>query len=344
MDKTNIDKKSSWRNDLSVRGRQAAVDWTLANERHLRQTAELVKEGSTMWKEGNDSEQSGRIQKLHGVLKIGQALAAGKRTHSSNNKFNDWIKTLGLESPFDDRQERTAAIKISEFFGDGINPVNGNIVDGKLPVIEKLFSCPHTRPNDVVKWMRKTGLIPVKKRNPEATAQARAQIRVAVENGQTVSRDEVSETTGLSDGAVGRATVMEQGRLEGIAEGEAIALNEQGKFTKAQAKHVEALIKKHRRDLDAQFVAAVEVEVNKQVGMRKASLARAQEACVKQKNDAHADQQRWRRLIDGHKFPLTRTEYVDIQWVLRNEHASQDRRDRATIAFEAKELQLIGEK
>ena len=91
---------------------------------------------------------------------------------------------------------------------------------------------------------------------------------------------------------MGRAQAIEKARLEGIAEGEANVLNTQEKFTKAQVKHVEALIKKCTHNLDAQFKMIVEAEVNKQVATRKASLERAQEACVKQKNDAYADQQR----------------------------------------------------
>ena len=94
---------------------------------------------------------------------------------------------------------------------------------------------------------------------------------------------------------------MEKGRLEGLVEGEAIVLNEQSKLTKAQAKHVDALIKKHRRDLDAQFAAAVEAQVNNQVSARKDALDKAREAVAKQLNDAFKDQEHWKTLINKHK-------------------------------------------
>ena len=192
-------------------------------------------------------------------------------------------------------------------------------------------------------WARKTGLIPRKKRNPDATAQTRERVRLAVENGEPVGRDKVAEEMGVHNSTVDIAVGLERGRLEGLVEGEALTLNEQGKFTKAQAKHVEALIKKHRRDLDAQFAAAVETEVNKQVKTRKAALEKAREAVAKQLNDSFRDQQHWKALINNHKPILTPEEFRAIVMVLHPDNsASEEKRARALQSVNEKKLQLTG--
>ena len=184
---------------------------------------------------------------------------------------------------------------------------------------------------------------PSQKPNPEVTTQVRARVRDAVENGRPVNRYEISQETGLSNACRGPCSSNEKARLEGIAEGEANVLNTQEKFTKAQVKHVEALIKKCTHNLDAQFKMIVEAEVNKQVATRKASLERAQEACVKQKNDAYADQQRWKKLINNHKPPLTTEEFRAIVIALHPDNsASEETRARALQSVTDKKLQLTG--
>ena len=136
---------------------------------------------------------------------------------------------------------------------------------------------------------------------------------------------------------------MEQARLEGIVEGQALALNEQGKFTKAQDKHVQALIRKFKRDLDAQFEAAVEIRVAKLVKERKAALDKAREAVAKQLNDAFKDQQHWKALINNRKPLLTMEEFRSIVMALHPDNsAGPETRARALQSVNEKKLQLTG--
>ena len=340
----------SWKDTLEVRARQAGADYAVAHEKQLDSIVKQLQAVSIMWKDGDASELSGRVIKQFAVLKAGQTLTTGRNVYTSDKKFGDWLKTLKLEPPFDDRRERYAAMKIAALFSDevrlvtqGTNDEDRRTSDEVNLVREKLSLCLTTRPNEILVWARRTGLIPRKKRNPEATAQARERVRAAVENGETIGRNQIAEELGAHNSTVDIAIGLERGRLEGIVEGEALALNEQGKFTKAQDKHVQALIKKHRRDLDVQFAAAVEAEVNKQVATRKASLARAQEACVKQKNDAFADQQRWKKLINNHKPPLTMEEFRAVVMALHPDNsASEETRARALQSVNEKKLQLTG--
>ena len=308
-----VDQIAPWRNDpAAVAAHRAVREWHVLDRKNQAvaiSNKSIVKAKQTV------------------IVAYGLALLEGKKQHKSNQAIKSWIEASELtDPPFNDPKERSNAMRIAV-----------------LGTSLRLDECPHSWPSHIIQWARKTGLIQTEKRNG-ATNAARAHVRQAVADGKPVNRAEVTQETGASDGAVNMAVAMERARLEGVAEGEATVLNAQEKFTKAQAKHVDALGKKLQRDLTAQFAAAVEAQVDKRVKERKAALESAQEACAKQRAKAFKAEQHWRRLIDNHKRPLTRAEYVDIQWVLRNQHAPQERRDRATIAFEAKEFQLAGEK
>ena len=308
-----VDEDASWRNDpLAKRAVMAAREW---NVQH-RKGKEAIK------------------PQQMAVVDYGRVLLEIRGQHVSDKKYKEDVLARRLDiAPFDDRRHRTAALtifKASDLF--------------EVTKRESMFDgCTFEDAPRMVIWGRKAGFIPVKKHNPEATTRARAQIRVAVENGKPVNRDVVSEATGLSNGAVGRATVMEQARLEGIVEGQALALNEQGKFTKAQDKHVQALIKKFKRDLDAQFEAAVEIRVAKLVKERKAALDKAREAVAKQLNDAFKDQQHWKALINNHKPLLTMEEFRSIVMALHPDNsAGLETRARALQSVNEKKLQLTG--
>jgi hypothetical protein len=303
----------------------------------LRNNA-LAKRAATAVREWNIHNHKGKeaikSQQL-AVVVYGQALLDIRNLHSSDRKYNEEVLAQRLnKAPFDDRRHRTAALAIARL-------VTAHAV---TITIEHLFAdCPSGNAPHMLKWARKTGLIPRKKRNSEQTRKAREQIRVVVENGQPVNRDEVSRTTGLSNGGVGRAHAMEQARLEGIAEGEALALNAQGKFTKAQAKHVEALNKKLQRDLNSQFEIAVEAEVKKRTKAKQEALDSARAACVKQREGAFKDQQHWRQLINNHKPPLTLEEYRVVVIALHPDNsASEETRARALQSVTDKKLQLTG--
>ena len=306
-----VDENAPWRNDPIAKDLALAVrDWNI----HNRKGKEEIKHQQTA------------------VIAYGKALLKGRKEYPSNKAFKKWVLEWDFNTtyPFNNPRERSEAMSIAEIiFRTGT---------------EDCFAeCKHTVPSNMMTWARKTKLAPIKRRNPEAASKARAQIRVAVENGKPVNRDAVSEATGLSNGAVGRATAMEQARLEGVTEGEAIALNEQGNFTKAQDKHVQALIKKFKRDLDAQFAAAVDAEVDKKVKARKAMLESARAACIQQRNDAFKDQQHWKTLINNRKPLFTIDEFRSIVIALHPDNsASEETRARALQSFTGKKLQLTG--
>ena len=317
MDIHNVDENAPWRNDpLAKRAVIAAREWNVHNRK---------------------GKESIRPQQ-QAVVDYGMVLLDVRKQHVSNNKYKDDVLARRLDiPPFNEPRERTAALTIAECVHDRAKSVHDLVVNGMFE------SCDATNAQMMVRWARKTGLILPKKRDPAATVQARNLMRSAVENGQSVKRDEISEATGLSDGAVGRAQAMEQARLEGVTEGEALALNAQGKFTKVQAKHIEALIKKFKRDLDAQFIAAVEKQVTKLVAARKAALDQAREAVNKQRNDVFKDQQLWRRLINSHKPLFTLEEFRVIVMALHPDNsASEETRARALQSVTEKKLQLTG--
>lgn len=313
-----VDENAPWRNDPDAKEAALAIrEWNVYN----RKEVETIK------------------PRQQAVIIYGRALLRLRKAHPNNKEFNNCLIAQRLnESPFDDFRERSAAMAIAK-------AVIGSADNASNSADNAFDDCGVATASHMAKWARKAGLIAVKKRNPALTQSARAQIRLAVENGKPVKRDDVSQTTGLSDGAVGRAQAMEQARLEGVTEGEAIALNAQGKLTKAQARHVEALIKKFRRDLDLQFAAAVEAEVSKRVEERKAALDSAREACNKQRNDAFKKQQHWQQLINNRKLLFTMEEFTDIvfctHWDQRKA-LSEERANRAFIAINAKKLQLTG--
>jgi hypothetical protein len=308
-----VDENAPWRNDpLAKRAVMAAREWNV----HRRKGKEALK------------------PQQKAVVDYGMVLLEVRKLHKSNKKYNEEVLARRLDiRPFDDFRQRSAALAIAK----AVIPLGDNDREHGFD------DCDSGTAKHMEAWAKRTGLIPRKQRNPEATPKAREQIRVAVENGQPVKRDDVSQNTGLSDGAVGRAHAMEQARLEGVIEGEAVALNEQGKFTKAQAKHVEALIKKLSRDLKAQFNDAIEKQVAKLVAARKIALEAAREACLKQRNDAFRDQQHWKQLINGHKPPFSLEEFRAIVMALHPDNsASEETRARAMQSVNDKKLQLTG--
>lgn len=327
VDLHDVDENAPWRNDpLAVRAVMAAREWNI----YARKGKEAIK------------------PQQNAVMDYGKVLLEVRSQHTSNKKYNEEVIARRLNiTPFDDYRYRSAALAIAKVVNYGVvnsseiaNPINYGVVNSYANAFD---ACDTGNAQHMATWARKIGLIPPKKRNPEMTAQARARVRVAVENGDTIGRTQIAEDLGTHNSTVDVAIGLERGRLEGIVEGEAVALNEQGKFTKAQAKHVEALIKKYRRELNSQFAAAVQAEVNKQVVDRKASLERAQEACAKQKNDAYKDQQYWKKLINNHKPLFTMDEFRAIIIGLHPDNsASEETRARAMQSVTDKKLQLTG--
>jgi hypothetical protein len=282
------------------------------------------------------------------VIDYGMLLWEVRKEHSSNKEYNEAVlaRRLNIE-PFDDVRHRAAALAIAKaIYSSEANSFETAtaIYSSGVNAPEKAFEgCDAETAPHMATWARKTSLIPRKKRKPETTVVVRKRVRDAIKNGETIGRDKIAEEIGVSNSTVDIAVALERGRVEGVVEGEAIALNEQGKLTKAQAKHVEALVRKFKRDLDAQFTIAVERQVNNLVAAQRATLDKACKACNQQKNDAFKDQQHWRRLINNRKPLFTTEEFRTIVMALHPDNsASQVTRARALETFNNKKLQLTG--
>ena len=308
-----VDQTAPWRNDPDATAAHRALrEWNVLDRKERELT--IVRHSTLEAKQAT-------------IVAYGAALIEGRKRYPADRDFHRWIETNRLNAPpFSDSKERANAMRIAGL-GSSLN----------------LTDCPHCWPGDIVKWLRKIGVVQPKRRTGEATAAARDRVRLAVEKGEPIGRNKVAEEIGTHNSTVDIAIALERGRHEGIVESEAVALNEQGKFTKAQAKHVEALVKKYRRDLDSQFKATVEAQVDKRVKDRRAALDSAREACAKQLNEAFKDQQHWRQLINNHKPLFTVDEFRAIVMALHPDNsASEETRARALQSVTEKKLQLTG--
>ena len=307
-----VDQTAPWRNDPdAMKAHRALREWNVLDRKERELT--VVRHSTLEAKQAT-------------IIAYGAALIEGRKRYPADRDFHRWIEDNRLNlPPFSDPKERSNTMRIAGL-GSNLN----------------LAGCPESWPSNIVKWLRKTGVVQPKRRTGEATAAARDRVRLAVENGEPIGRNKIAEEIGTHNSTVDIAIALERGRHEGIVESEAVVLNEQGKFTKAQAKHVEALIKKYRRDLDSQFKAAVEVQVDKRVKERRTELDKAREAVSKQLNEAFKDQQHWRQLINNRKPIFTGEEYRDLLLCTHEANPSEETRKRAFIALNVKKLQLIG--
>lgn len=308
-----IDENKPWHNDPEAKAAvMAAREWRV----HDRKGKEEI-----------------RHQQV-AVIAYGNAMLKGRKRYSSNNEFKKWVREqeLDIDYPFNNPRERSEAMRIAEIvFRTGAEDA------------ECFIECPHKLPSHMMTWARKAGLVSVKKRDLQVHAMARERVRAKVENGDPISRDALAQELNVSEGTIQRADLAERGRLEGIAEGEANVLNAQGKFTKAQAHHVEALARKQERHLNQQFNAAVEARVATRVAERVAALEKAQIACREQREAAFKDQQHWQKLINRHKPIFTVEEFRAIVMALHPDNsASEETRARAMQSVNDKKLQLTG--
>ena len=101
---------------------------------------------------GFEQAKIGRDQAIGAAVRYGQALIDGRaRRRLSNNAFGDWVKAslLDRDSPFDQRQERQAAMQIAEIALKHV----ASTVDGTATV-NPFDGCPHSRPTNIMRWWR----------------------------------------------------------------------------------------------------------------------------------------------------------------------------------------------
>ena len=110
--------------------------------------------------------QRGRNHAIAAIIKYGLALTERRAVHRSNIAFNAWIRANGLDQvkPFEDRQERAAAMQMAKLVFDGTVRVWNRL--RRLPVFAP------SRHDAVVKapsnLAASTGGLPTLPRSPSA--------------------------------------------------------------------------------------------------------------------------------------------------------------------------------
>jgi hypothetical protein len=181
---------------------------------------------------------------------------------------------------------------------------------------------------------------------------ARARIRPLIEKTEQVNTRSIAKDLGVSIGTAETAVAAEVAYQEGLKEGEAHALYQQGKFTKTAAHHVEALINKVNRNAKKaadEWLAKANDLVDRTIAERlKEEKKRLDDLCAaytKRSNDAFEENQRWRNLINNHKAIFTAAEFMTILKCLHPDNsASAEIRADAFRLFNAKKLQLTKER
>ena len=111
----------------------------MSNLFHLAQDAAKA---LTAYEKGLAKKKAGHTEVINAIIEYGKALLQGREAHNSDKKFGKWIEDNGLDqtSPFDQRRERSAAQLIATV---------RSVPDSKI------FECPNSRPDDIMKWARK---------------------------------------------------------------------------------------------------------------------------------------------------------------------------------------------
>ena len=83
----------------------------------------------------------------------------GAKRMDSDKEFGKWIEDNGLDQtkPFNDRQERNASTRLAKI-----------VTDAEHSASLSIFECPNSRPNDIMRWVRKQPWYEKKERAPKA--------------------------------------------------------------------------------------------------------------------------------------------------------------------------------
>lgn len=170
---------------------------------------------------------------------------------------------------------------------------------------------------------------------------ARNAVRTHVQESGEAPTAEVAKALNLNQRTVQHAVLVERSYFEGIEDGKAIALKE--RLTKAQAHHIERLIKIEAKRL-ARELAEERAKLHAEV---KATVDRQTEATIKYYNEQYEkskqERETYRKLINGHKPPLTPEEYRVLVMVFHSDDsAPEEKKKRAFQIVTDKKLQLTG--
>jgi hypothetical protein len=257
------------------------------------------------------------------IIEYGTALLEGRAEFPSKERFGQWIVAEGLDQtkPFDQQQERTAAMRIAELSFQGTVPWN---------------DCPHRRPSHIMSWWRKrdqTAPDPAKETKsyggPKRDKAVAAILTYEAEHGELPSAVWGETAPGVTPSTYYH-TLRE---IKSIRAGAVGPL----KFTKAQDQHVEAKLKAHIKRFNAEFDERVRLAVLEENKDYRAVLD-------KSKREASEKFLMYEELINSYNPIFTKAEYHDILFCTHNKEVSEERKHRASLALIAKKFQLTGEK
>ena len=110
----------------------------------------------TAYEKGLAKKKAGHTDTVSAVIEYGKALREGRKVHASHKVFSKWIEENDLDQtkPFDQPQERSAAMQIAEIVINGTSSV------------DRIFECPNSWPGTIMKWIRLQSWFEAKPRAP----------------------------------------------------------------------------------------------------------------------------------------------------------------------------------
>jgi hypothetical protein len=351
----------------------------------LDELAAIVRAVIDRWPQHDQDEREAKAAKKADIIEGGKALLIGRKKYLSTNAFNKWVKGEGLDKPpFADQRERTAALNIITDVLNFKATTGAPVVAlfDACPFATPQDMMKWARDNGLAKpTPKRTG----KKKKPkpeedddtkdddtkdddtkdddtkEDTAEdeepmdedfepakidkARRYIRPLIEAGKKLTRVQVAEATGVGERTAGIALNVERGRLEGVAEGRALAKEE--KFTKAQQADVQRVIKAHARELQSLMIArqqeleaSFEQRVKTEVKRRLDFSFPSYEAKIK---EVERKERLYDKFVSRTKPIFTDVQYTDFifctHWDQRKA-LTEDRANRAFALLQEKKLYL----
>lgn len=227
----------------------------------LKQAAKQAANAMDEYAAGLADVTHGRQKAIMAVVAYGEALLQGRGQYKSNRVFAQWVSDnrFDVGKPWDNREERTAAMNIAE------------IVRGNTPP-DAFHACPFTRPTDIMKWYRKQHRPPQPSR-AEATKKALEAIETMVALGEAITEDRITERAGVAAGTANKAFTLYRAKKEAAAKASAetaAKLNEDQQiitadFSPKSRITIDKAIAIHKKRLDNAFEAVVNAEVRRRI-------------------------------------------------------------------------------
>jgi hypothetical protein len=251
------------------------------------------------------------------IIEYGDALLEGRAEFPSDEQFGQWIarEGLGQIKPFDQQQERTAAMQIAELSSQGSVPWDG---------------CPHQRPTNIMSWWR------ARQKPIELQSYGGPKREKAVDAILAYEAEHGELPTAIWGGTVPGVTPSTY--YHTLREIKSIRAHGDTawplRFTKAQEHHIEALVKLKTKELESNFEDRVVEETKKRIDILFPKLEKLEES-------AKTNEKYYRERLESLAI-FSEAEYRDILLCTHEANPSKETRERAFIALNAKKLQLTG--